>query len=260
MGGLSKEKAAEAARIELQRAQVVMEKRPEEALGHLSEGRRLDPGNLEIALDLARVEARLARYSDAIDSLQRVLALDGSCEEALSLSCLCHLKMRRFDKAEEQANATLAVCGHNRLAGEILADCLRSRGEWHRAMDEIRRLLADCAGLDERPKARLNLKLAHCLLKIGSHAQAWEITRVLMQNGYTGAQVRIIHRESEAMNKAEISTAFGKAGVIQRLFLWMAGRHILRAFAIGQKRSLGFHGQLSVENLGSDKRGAHDGL
>jgi tetratricopeptide (TPR) repeat protein len=250
----------EAARMELQRAQVVIKKRPEDALRHLSEGRRLDPENLEIALELARTEVLLARYSEAIDSLQRLLVLDSSCSEALGLSSLCHFKMRRFDVAEDMARGALASNGCDRLANEVLADCLRARGEWNLAINEINGLLETGVDLDEGQKARLNLKLAHCLLRIGSHSQAWDITRILLRNGYSGRQVQSIHHESEILNKAEISEAFGGEGLIQRVFLWIAGRHILRAFAIGKKRGQGFHGRTETESLERAKGGPYDHL
>lgn len=258
IAGIDDGKAEEAARIELQRAQVVMEKRPVEALGHLSEGRRLDPGNLEIALELARTEVRLARYSDAIDSLQRVLALDKSCGLAHGLSSLCHFKLKRFDKSEEQARGALSANGVDHLAREVLADCLRARGEWGLAIGEIRGLLADGADFGEAANARLNLKLAHCLLRIGSHSQAWEITRTLLRKGYSGSQVRSIHRESEFLNKAEISEAFGKEGIFQRLFLWFAGRHILSAFAVGRKRGQGLQARSGGESLERAKGGPNE--
>jgi len=258
IAGLGGKKAEEAARIELQRAQVVMEKKPDEALGHLVEGRRLDPTNLEIALDLARVEVRLARYSDAIDSLQRVLALDGSSGEALGLLSLSHFRMKRFDKSEEHARHALAMNEGNRLAVEVLADCLRARGEWSLAINEIRGLLMDGADLDEGQKARLHLKLAHCLLRSGSHSQAWEITRTLLRNGYSGNQVHDIHRESEALNRAEISEAFGGEGPIQRLFLWIAGRHILHAFAFGRKRGQGPKARPRAEDLEGAEGGPNE--
>jgi tetratricopeptide (TPR) repeat protein len=213
-----------------------METRPDEALGHLTEGRRLDPGSLDIAMSLARVEVRLARYSDALDSLLRVLALDGSSGEALALSALCHLRMGRLGQAGERAGTALAVDAGNRMAREVLADSLRAEGRWRDACGEIRTLLDAGANLPESSKARLNLKLAQCLLKAGAHTQSWEITHRLIKAGYRGEQVKAVHRESEALNKAEIRAAFGKPGLAQRLLLWLADQHILSAVSFGRSR------------------------
>lgn len=241
--GLTEEKAAEAARTELQRAQVVMEKAPVDALEHLAEGRRLDPRNLEIAASLARIEVRLARYSDAIDSLQRVLALNDASNEALGLQALCYFRLRHFEQAEVQSRAALALNADNRVAREVLADCLAIRGAWREAAQEIRGLLADAEGLSNGSKARLNLKLAQCLLRLGAHPQAWEITHSLLRSGYGDEQVKAVHRESEALNKAEIRAAFGKPDFFQRLVLWMADRHILRAVSLGRRRGLAAPGK-----------------
>jgi tetratricopeptide (TPR) repeat protein len=235
--GFTDEKAREAARVELQRAQVVMDKAPGEALEHLAEGRRLDPKNLEIAASLARIEVRLARYSDAIDSLQRVLVLDEASNEALGLQALCHFRLRHLEQAEVRARAALALNAANRIAREVLADCLGMRGAWQPAVDEFKGLLAD-AGLSDGAKARLNLKLAQCLLRVGAHPQAWEITHSLLRNGYADEQVKAVHRESEALNKAEIRAAFGKTSFLQRFVLWVADRHILRAVSLGRRRGL----------------------
>jgi len=236
--GFTDEKARETARVELQRAQVVMEKAPGEALEHLAEGRRLDPRNLEIAASLARIEVRLARYSDAIDSLQRVLVLDEANNEALGLQALCHYRLRHFEQAELRARAAIALDAGNRVAREVLADCLGTRGAWQAAGDELKGLLAE-PGLSDGAKARLNLKLAQCLLRVGAHPQAWEITHSLLLNGYADDQVKAVHRESEALNKAEIRAAFGQPGFFQRLVLWVADRHILRAVSLGRRRGSG---------------------
>jgi tetratricopeptide (TPR) repeat protein len=222
----------------MQRAQVVMDKAPGEALEHLLEGRRLDPRNLEIAASLARIEVRLARYSDAIESLQRVLALDEASNEALGLQALCHFRLRHFEQAEARSRAALALNAANRIAREVLADCLGHRGAWQAAVEEIGGLLADAEALSDGAKARLNLKLAQCLLRLGAHPQAWEITQGLLRCGYADEQVKAVHRESEALNKAEIRAAFGKTGFFQRLVLWMADRQILRAVSLGRRRGL----------------------
>lgn len=234
--GFSPDKAMEAARAELQRAQLVMETRPVEALGHLAEGRRLDPGSMDIAVNLARVEVRLARYSDALDSLQRVLALEETCGEALALSALCQLRMGRLEQADEGSRAALALDAGNRTAREVLADSLRARARWHEAADEIGVLIGEGVRLPDSAKARLNLKLAQCLLRAGAHPQSWEITHQMLKAGYRGEQVKAVHRESEALNKAEIRAAFGKPGVLQRVLLWLADKHILSAVSWGRRR------------------------
>lgn len=236
--GFTDKKASEAARVELQRAQLVTEKAPGEALEHLAEARRLDPRNLEIAASLARIEVRLARYSDAIDSLQRVLALDEASDEALGLQALCHFRLRHFEQAESRSRASLALNAGNRIAREVLADCLGIRGAWQAAVEELKGLLAVAEDLSEGANARLNLKLAQCLLRLGAHPQAWEITHGLLRRGYADEQVKAVHRESEAQNKAEIRAAFGKTGFFQRLVLWVADRHILRAVSLGRRRGL----------------------
>jgi len=235
MATLGLEQALSAARIELQKAQVVLDQRPQEALEHLLAACRLDPESSEIALNLGRLELRLGKYSDALESLNRVLALDETSDEALGLSALCHSKLRNFDKALARARAALELAPRNPTAGEVLSDCLRAQGAWADAIKEIQDLVL-LEGLSERAKARLSLKLAQCYLELGAHSQAWEITQNLLRQGYAGRQIKAIHRACETLNKAEMRAAFGKPGLVQRVLLWAANRHILRAVSLGRRR------------------------
>lgn len=234
MSDSTSERDAAMARAELQKAQTVMEQSPQDALGHLVEARRLDPRNTVIAGGLARLEVRLGRFADALESLQRVLNLDESDGEALGLSALCEFRLLHFEQAQVHARATLALDHKNAFAREILADCHRVEGNWRGAAEEFRCIL-ESATLNKGPRARVRLKLAQCLLNGGEHAGAWEITHSLIAEGYSGEQVAAIHHACDRLNRQEMGTAFGKRSFFEKLILWAAKKQVSQALFFGRR-------------------------
>ena len=238
MPEMTNEKAANAARMELQRAQLVMHRRPEDAIAHLSEAKRLDPLNEEIIISLARVEIGLERYSDALANLQRVIEMKEDNDEAQALAGLCHCRNGNWDEASDRAKKALGWNSFNPLAREVLADCLRAGGEWQGALKELN-ALAGIPGLPDKALARIDLKRAHCFLGMGECQQAWEVTGRLLNMGFGGRPLMELHKKSGAMHKAEIAAEFGEQGLGHRILMWLAPSQVLRAVSLGKKRSHG---------------------
>jgi len=224
-----------AARVELQRAQLVLQKRPADALASLLEAKRLDPRSVEILLELARVQLRLGRFADALECFSRVLALDGACPEALALAALCHLRLENHEAGLADASRALDIEPGDLVAAEVLADCHRALGRWHEAAAACRAVLARLPGLPDPRCARVSLKLAQCLLRLGMHQEAWERTGELVESGYADSKVRALRREALALSKGALMGALGKTSLVDRMVLFLADKHLLRAQAAGRR-------------------------
>ncbi|MGH7442694.1 MAG: tetratricopeptide repeat protein [bacterium] len=230
------EKASQAARAELQKAQAVLELDPRGARRHLAEARHLDPRDPDIALELARLELRLSRYRDALENLDRVLRLDENRTEALALSCLCQWKLGRSEQAEAMAEMALGLDPNNRVALEVRADCHRISKLWQEAARGYQNVLAITGVFGTQARARLELKLARCLLEQGAHVAAWELAEGLRGRGHGGAAVRALRRDCERRNRRDVSQSDGKVGLWERLQWRLAQRQISRALFLGQRR------------------------
>ena len=238
MNTLDDASAQDAARQELRRAQLVIDAHPEEALGHLVEAKRLDPKNPDIVLSLAKTEVRLQMYPDAIITLQRLSELGATTDHSLALLSMAHRQLGHYEEAQKRATQSLEINQDNRLAREILADCLRAAKEWRKAFDQLNILAADSSVLPDQIVARLNVKIATCLYNLKQYHEVWEITTTLKENGYSNATVEKLYALAEAAAKREIESDMGKPNIGQRLFLRMVDKFVLRAALFGRRRGM----------------------
>jgi tetratricopeptide (TPR) repeat protein len=160
-----------AAQIELQRS------RPEEALRILESILKEEPGNREALIDLATVQQRLERWTDALATWSRVHAASPASQRSESLNAL----LRVYEQLEQA-----------KPAAELLLREIDSRNDSSEKQDRFTDLLAVCTDARLLPWLR----------------ERWEERRRRMVNDYFSEQAmaRIMKAEGNRRGAFELLT------------------------------------------------------